>query len=167
MVEPPCKIKLLICGGGNGAHTLTGLASSRANVEVNVMSLFADEAERWRKTLGNDDFTVHFTEKDGSVTPIKSKPKMITNDPAQAVPGCNLIIFTVPAFAHEGYFKALAPYIEENAVVVGLPSQPGFQFQCVDLLGERGKKMRHRIIRVFTMGLSYYDICSRSEGSRS
>lgn len=140
MAEPPCKIKLLICGGGNGAHTLTGLASSRANVEVNVMSLFADEAERWRKTLGNDDFTLHFTEKDGSVTPIKSKPKMITNDPAQAVPGCNLIIFTVPAFAHEGYFKALAPYIEENAVVVGLPSQPGFQFQCVDLLGERGKK---------------------------
>ncbi|GAB1599534.1 opine dehydrogenase-like [Argonauta hians] len=139
MEEPQVLVKLLICGGGNGAHVLTGLASSRRNVQVNVMSLFADEAERFRNTLGDDYFTVDFKEKDGTTKTIKSRPNMITNDPSKAVPGCNLIIFTVPAFAHEGYFRAIAPYIEPNTVVVGLPSQPGFQFQCCDLLGIGGK----------------------------
>lgn len=138
-VKPPVLIKLLICGGGNGAHVLTGLASSRHNVRVNVLSLFADEAERWRNTLGDNHFVVNFREKDGTNKIITSRPNMITNDAAKAVPGCNLIIFTVPAFAHEGYFKAIAPYLEPNTVIVGLPSQPGFQFQCCDLLGIGGR----------------------------
>jgi len=137
--KPPVLVKLLVCGGGNGAHVLTGLASSRPNVKVNVLSLFADEAERWRNTLGHEHFVVHFKEKDGTSKVITSRPNMITNDASKAVPGCNLIIFTVPAFAHEGYFRAIAPYIEPNTVVVGLPSQPGFQFQCCDLLGLGGK----------------------------
>lgn len=137
--KPPVQINLLVCGGGNGAHVLTGLASSRPGVKVNVLSLFADEAERWRNKLADQYFVVQFKEKDGTSDIITSRPNMITNDPQKAVPGCNLIIFTVPAFAHEGYFKAIAPYIEPNTVIVGLPSQPGFQFQCCDLLGIAGK----------------------------
>jgi hypothetical protein len=31
--------KILICGGGNGAHCLSTLAASRENLEVNVLTL--------------------------------------------------------------------------------------------------------------------------------
>jgi hypothetical protein len=107
-------------------------------VEVRVLTLFADEAERWTKAMEEaGGLTVVVTEKDGTLTEIKSKPKVVTKDPAVAITGADVIILTVPAFAHEGYFKAMAPHVQDSALIVGLPSQAGFEFQCRDILGEK------------------------------
>lgn len=131
------SVKVCVCGGGNGAHTLSGLAASRAGVEVRVLTLFADEAERWTKALDSGDLTVVVNEKDGTQTEVTSRPKVITKDPQVAISGADVIILTVPAFAHEGYFRAMEPYIQDAALIVGLPSQAGFEFQCRDILGDK------------------------------
>ncbi|XP_060079252.1 octopine dehydrogenase [Ylistrum balloti] len=130
-------IKVCVCGGGNGAHTLSGLAASRDGVEVRVLTLFADEAERWTKALGGDELTVIVNEKDGTKTEVKSRPKVITKDPVVAISGADVVVLTVPAFAHEGYFQAMAPHVQDSALIVGLPSQAGFEFQCRDILGDK------------------------------
>ena len=44
-------IKLLICGEGIDAHAFAGIASSRKGIEVRVLSLNQDEAERWSSAL--------------------------------------------------------------------------------------------------------------------
>ena len=44
-------INLLICGGGSDAHAFAGIASSREGIEVRVLSLYQDEAERWSSAL--------------------------------------------------------------------------------------------------------------------
>ena len=49
----------LICGGGNGAHVLGGIAASQPNTEARVMTLYADEAERWNNSMKNNDFKVN------------------------------------------------------------------------------------------------------------
>ncbi|XP_064621830.1 octopine dehydrogenase-like [Lineus longissimus] len=132
------SLKVCVCGGGNGAHTLSGLSASREGVEVRVLTLFADEAERWTKAMEEvGGLTVLVTEKDGTTTEIKSKPHIVTKDPKIAVTGADVIILTVPAFAHEGYFKAMVPYIQDSALLVGLPGQAGFEFQCRDILGTK------------------------------
>lgn len=135
--EMPPSTKVCVCGGGNGAHTLTGLAASNSNIEVYVLTLYKDEAEKWATALKNDSLTVIINEKDGSTREVKSKPKLISNNPEEVIPNSDVIILTVPAFAHEQYFRAMAPHINKRALVVGLPGQAGFEFQCRDILGEK------------------------------
>ena len=52
---------------------------------------------------------------------INGKPNLVTKDASQAIPGANMIIFCVPAFAHEQYFRAIEPYIQPNTVIVDFP----------------------------------------------
>lgn len=129
-------LKICICGGGNGAHVMAAYAASREETEVNVLTLFKDEAERWSKAIEKSDMVVTVTNKDGSTSEVKSKPAVVSKDPAVAVPGSDILILIVPAFAHEEYLKAVAPHIDKKTVIVGLPGQPGFEYQCMSLLGE-------------------------------
>lgn len=133
--------KVLICGGGNGSHCLTVLAASRPNIEVRVLTLYQDEAERWSKICeDNNGMTVSITYNDGTQGELKSKPNLITKDPKTAAKGVSVIFLTVPAFAHESYFTELAPYIGPNTLIVGLPGRAGFEFQCLNILGDIGKQ---------------------------
>ncbi|KAK3585006.1 hypothetical protein CHS0354_024920 [Potamilus streckersoni] len=127
-------IKILVCGGGNGAHTLAGTAAAISNVEVRIITLFADEAERWSKILESNDLVVSITYNNGTASEIRSKPKFVTKDPAIAVPGTDIIFFTVPAFAHQQYFDAILPFVEPNTIIAGLPGQAGFEFQAINTL---------------------------------
>lgn len=130
-------IRVLVCGGGNGAHTISAYASSLPDVEVKVMTLFQDEAERWRNILGKDDILINAVYQDGSTGEIRGKPKLITNDPSAAMEGVDAVFFVVPAFAHQQYFDAIMPYMKENTVIVGMPGQAGFEFQALHCLKDK------------------------------
>ena len=137
---PSQPIKLVICGGGNGAHAWSGIASSQPNTEVRVLTLCQERAQRWSDSLQKGDFTVNFYQ-DGKVSSqLKSKPKLVTNKPEEAVPGCDVIAFVLPAFAHEQYLQAIKPYMEPGMILVGLPGQAGFDFQVYGILGDVAKK---------------------------
>lgn len=133
------RTKVLICGGGNGAHCLAGLSASNPENETRVLTLFADEAERWTKVLQSNDLTVTIVKNDGGSEEIKSKPTLITKNPKEAVTGAEIIFLIVPAFAHEQYFREISPFIGDNTLIVGLPGQAGFEFQCLHMLGEKAK----------------------------
>ncbi|XP_076440474.1 opine dehydrogenase-like [Babylonia areolata] len=130
------KLTVCVCGGGNGAHAMAGLAAAHPNTESRVLTLFQDEAARWTSLLKEGDFTIKRNMPDKSVVEIKAKPAMVTKDASQAIPGANMIIFCVPAFAHAQYFSAIAPYVQPITAIIGLPGQPGFEFQCLDILKE-------------------------------
>ncbi len=44
-------IRVTICGGGNGAHVLAGLAAMHPDVEPRVLTLYAGEAEAWADNM--------------------------------------------------------------------------------------------------------------------
>ncbi|ESP05382.1 hypothetical protein LOTGIDRAFT_202998 [Lottia gigantea] len=136
----PEKLTAVVCGGGNAAHVMSGLAASRENVDIRVLDTFSDEAERWAKILENDEMVLTVNHPDGTHGEVKSKPHLITNDAKKACDGASIIIFAVPAFAHEGYFEAIAPYVKPNTTIVGCPGQPGFEFQCFHILKDIAPK---------------------------
>ena len=133
-------LRILVCGGGNGAHTLAATASAMEGIEVNVMTLFADEAERWANKLGEDSILADICNSDGSSGELRGKPKVITKDPAVAMEGVDGIFFVVPAFAHQQYFDTIAPYIKPNTVIVGMPGQAGFEFQALSSLKDHASQ---------------------------
>ncbi len=68
-----------------------------------------------------------------------SNPSMVTDDPHEAARGCDIVIFVLPAFLHADYLSALAPALEDGCVIVGLPGQPGFEFEVRRSLGGAGR----------------------------
>jgi len=134
MTDP---IRVLICGTGSSAHVLAGVVSTKANVEVRILTQNADKAHRWSKALDGDRLTVTVRKPNEHPLALTANPFMITSDPEQAARGCDLIIFAVPAFLHWGYLTALEPYIEDGCLIVGLPGQNGFEFDVRKALGQR------------------------------
>nr|KAG5698643.1 hypothetical protein BaRGS_003157 [Batillaria attramentaria] len=89
--------------------------------------------------MKDNDFIVTRKNKDGGLVRLKAKPAFVTNDPSKAVLGADVIILCVPAFAHEQYFEAISPFVKRDAAIIGLPGQPGFEFQCFDILKDRAR----------------------------
>ncbi len=141
-------LNLVICGGGNGTHVLSGLASTLEDFQkVFVLSTFADEAERIAKAAATQNGEIHVKRhKEGPNKEdiiIKGKPTKITND-ASVVAEADVVAFVMPAFAHGGYLKAIQPYIRKlgskapgGRVILGaMPGQSGFDIQARHILGE-------------------------------
>lgn len=134
------KLRILVCGGGNGAHCMAGVAGSHEDVDVQILTLFQDEAERWTNILKTNFLTVYEPLVNGGHMEISTKPKFVTKNPQKAVEGVDIIFMVVPAFAHAQYLNAIAPYVKPNTVIVGMPGQAGFEFQCRSILGEKASQ---------------------------
>jgi hypothetical protein len=132
------RVVVLVCGGGNGAHVIAGLAAADPQTEVRVLTMFGDEAERWNNTLKTNDFTVRRKKHGEELAPVICKPDLVSKDPSCAK-GCNLIILVVPAFAHNEYLTALKPYIGKGSTIIGLPGRAGFDFETRGILGPLAK----------------------------
>ncbi|KAK3091432.1 hypothetical protein FSP39_019846 [Pinctada imbricata] len=131
---------ILVCGGGNGAHCIAAIAArTQPEADISVLTLYADEAERWSKSLEQNPLKGIRVHKDGTTDEFDTKPKLVTKDPSVVVPSADMIFMVVPAFAHEQYLKALAPYVKDNTILVGLPTKCGFEFQCRSILGDKTK----------------------------
>jgi hypothetical protein len=128
-----------VCGSGAGGHVLAGLLSARGDVDTRVFTMNSEKARRWRSIMTRARLSV--VERDGATerTLAISNPTSVTADPAEAARGCDLAIFVIPAFLHAEYLAALAPFLEDGCVVVGLPGQPGFEFDVRETLGRVGR----------------------------
>ena len=50
--------------------------------------------------------------------------------------GVDIVVFMLPASAHENFLHVLKPYIKPGVTLVGLPGEPGFEFQVREALGD-------------------------------
>ena len=134
-------VRVLICGGGNGAHCHAGIASSQPGVQAHVLTLYADEAKRWATNMMTHDFEIKVNSHGVETHTVRTKPALVTKDPAKAAVDVDVVVLTVPAFAHAQYLEALKPYIKPGWVLVGLPGQAGFEFQVRGIWGAEAKKV--------------------------
>jgi len=125
--------RVLICGTGSGAHALAAVAS-RNGFDVCILSQNAGKAQRWNESLERQPLAVIGRNGDGAWM---ANSFSVTDDPAVAAQGCDLIIFAVPTFSHERYLELLKPEIRDGCVIVGLPGQNGFEFEVRNTLGPR------------------------------
>lgn len=125
--------QITICGGGNAAHTLAGLLSSRQELSVQVYIPFGNEAQLWQEGIQqNKGITVN--------TPtgtIQGQPSAVFQDPSAAVSGSKLVFVALPAFAHEPILKQIAAHISPGAWVGAIPARGGFDLCVRDVFKER------------------------------
>lgn len=135
LVTSSSFIRVLICGTGAGGHVLAGTMSSQPDVEVRIFTTNIDKARKWCQIMQTDPLVL--VERNGIEERVtaSANPFMVTGYPEEAARGCDIVVFALPAFLHGQYLIALAPYLEDGCVIVGLPGQPGFEFEVRQVLG--------------------------------
>ena len=130
-------MQVTICGGGNAAHTLAALISARRGYRVNVYTPLNDEVQRWRQGI----------EAWGGITAVSHDgvlvgcPDRVSDDPSAVVPGSQLVLLALPAFAHEIIIHDIAPHLDDGAWVGALPARGGFDWAARDVLDNGTKSV--------------------------
>ena len=125
--------QITICGGGNAAHTLAGLLSSRQELSVHIYAPMGNEAQLWQEGIQqNNGITVNTP-----VGTIQGRPGSICNNPRDAVMGSRVILLALPAYAHELILKQIAEYISPNTWVGAVPARGGFDLCVHDVFKKR------------------------------
>jgi hypothetical protein len=127
-------LQLTICGGGNAAHALAGIFSSRDDLRVNVYAPFGEEAQRWQQALEeHKGMQVSYPHKR-----LSGRPLMVSADPAEVLPESQIILLALPAFAHEKTLQDIASLIASGAWIGALPARGGFEWSAREILGKSG-----------------------------
>lgn len=118
--------KICICGGGSLAHVCAGVLSSQSEVEVNI---FTRKPERWSHQL-------EVTDINGKV--YNGNLNIISNDPSEALRGCDIVFLCLPGFAIESTLESIKPWVGK-AVVGSIVCSTGFFFAAHRVLGENAR----------------------------
>ena len=108
------------------------------DTEVRVLCLRQDEAERCNAAMKELKVTFHW--KGQESTSIKSQPALVTSNLEDAIRDVNIVVFMLPASAHQVFLNALKPHIKPGTIIVGLPGGAGFEFQVLHVLGDVGQQ---------------------------
>lgn len=123
-------MQITICGGGNAAHTLAGLTSAHTETKVNVFVPFENEERLWQAGISkNGGITVRFPDRTTT-----GKPNKVSANPAEVLPGSDLVLLALPAFAHETIFEQIAPYLDLGAWVGAMPARGGLDWAATRVL---------------------------------
>lgn len=137
--------QVCIVGGGNAAHVFAALIPwLLPNTKVHILATWSDEAERWNKALDTNGAMILTKNEHDDKTKytIRTRPTLVTKDPAAAVTGCDLIILPLPANVHRKVLEEIAPYVQDGATLCGLPGYIGWLWVVKAVFGDRAQTMK-------------------------
>lgn len=143
--KPKKQMQVLLCGCGNAVHVLASYLGG--STPTNKSSNCPNESEFEFKvnilSLGHCSRLVSNVPADGYIRCVNDlgddtygKANIISSDPAEAVPGSNMILFALPTDRHEMYLKAMLPYIKEGTYIGSMPGEGGFDLCVRNVLGQ-------------------------------
>jgi hypothetical protein len=131
-------MRITICGGGNAAHTAAGLIAARKEHRVKIYLSFNKEAQSWREGVSvRGGILVR-----GVGSSVLGCPYEISADPGAVIPGANIVILALPAFAHETVLKEISAYLDEGAWVGALAARGCFDLASWESLSENADRVR-------------------------
>src|SRR5438094_6204734 len=107
------KSVLAICGGGNAAHAVAVVASQNFDGDIVWLRGSEEKAESLRRGV----FSAGGLRSTGVITGLADKVRTISSDPQEIIPGADLVVLVVPAFAHVTWLKKIAPHLKTTAVI--------------------------------------------------
>lgn len=135
VATPEAGLTVLIVGGGNAAHVLAAMCGddSRERIVGRLLSTVGDEAERIKAGIDENGGIVANVHHDGST--IKGKLEIVSNDVEKCTTGADVIIFALPAFAHQPLLEKMAPFVKDGATIGAFPARGAFDSCVIDCLG--------------------------------
>lgn len=126
--------KITVCGGGNGAQALVPIAACNLGCLVDLYAPLGDEAERLRAGV-----QAYGGLEAGGAVRARARPRRISADPADVIPGSEVVLLVLPAFAHEATLRQIAPFVEPGAWIGAVPARGGFDYCAHSVLQSLGR----------------------------
>jgi hypothetical protein len=130
-------MQVTVCGGGNAAHTLVGLLASQSSNRVNVYLSWESEVQRWRAGIASEGGIAVLYRGETTL----GRPNLISSDPSVVLPGSDLVLLAVPAFAHEAILSQISPFLDDEAWLGAIPARGCFDLCVWDALREKGASL--------------------------
>jgi hypothetical protein len=123
--------KIVVCGSGNAGHALVVALSQAFEGSIAWLVGSQERAALLRRNPSSEG-RLHST---GVVTATARRLSTISCDPSAVIPGADLVLISVPAFAHRTVLERIQQYLSPAATVGCLPARGGFEFEASDVLG--------------------------------
>uniref|UniRef100_A0A0G4I670 Opine dehydrogenase domain-containing protein n=1 Tax=Chromera velia CCMP2878 TaxID=1169474 RepID=A0A0G4I670_9ALVE len=117
----------VICGSGNAAHLLVALLGSQG---WTVISFVRDPNKLGTALRGNGDGQIRALHKGREIA--RGRPHLVTSNP-EDVREADLVLLSLPGFAHRPILEQLAPFLKDGVLVGGLPANGNFDLLCGEL----------------------------------
>lgn len=115
------KSKICICGGGSLGTVCTGIFSSQG-FKVNLLT---GHPLDWQKeVVVFDPYNKEF----------KGKLNIISNNPSDVIPKCEIILLCVPGYLIEKTLKEIKPFLSKETIIGSIVSNTGFFFKAHKIL---------------------------------
>ncbi len=75
------------------------------------------------------------------------QPARISAEAADVVPGSQLVLLALPAFAHEFTLRDIVPHLDDGVWVGALPARGGFDWCARDVLGAKADQVPRILVR--------------------
>lgn len=125
--------KVVVCGGGHGAHAMVATLAARTPAEIVWFLPYGDECARVQRALedGSDGPSGLAAVGTGEKFFVEPQRLVISNDPATAA-RAELVLLVVPAFAHRPLLQSLGIHLSPETVIGAIPARGGFQYEVSD-----------------------------------
>jgi predicted dinucleotide-binding enzyme len=128
---------LTICGSGNAGHALAVVASQHHDGEIDWLIGSEEKAEVVRRGFSSTGLR-----STGVITGVAKGLRTISADPAEVIPGADMILIVVPAYGHANVLRRIGPYVSDTATIGCLPTRGGFEFEAAALVPCAGGRRR-------------------------
>ncbi|MHC4880143.1 MAG: NAD/NADP octopine/nopaline dehydrogenase family protein [Planctomycetota bacterium] len=105
-----------LCGGGSSAHILIAMSGRLENVDVRAW-VMESELEAFRST---DELLCDVSAPDSKDSFECRGTATFDSDPANVIPGADVVIFCGPISVYPAWMKGIAPHVGADTIVGGL-----------------------------------------------
>lgn len=123
-------LKVCVVGAGNIGHYLMALIGANDWIKVNVLT---SNADGFSDTVSSVNVTT------GEVT--SGRVDIVSTDPADVIPGSQMIIFAVPSNGYQTWADAVFPYVSDSTILGFMPGSGGPEFVFKKFIDEKHCKI--------------------------
>lgn len=127
---------ITLCGGGNAAHALIPIILTHFQGTISLFLPYKDEAEHFQFLLREDQHIKAYTPKGV----LDARPDRVSKSAAEACQDADLVIISLPAFAHEFTLSQILPFLKPTALVGAMPARSGFEYSALRALKDHGRE---------------------------
>ncbi|MDY0093455.1 MAG: NAD/NADP octopine/nopaline dehydrogenase family protein [Candidatus Vecturithrix sp.] len=121
---------IMLCGGGNAVHALIPIIRTHFQGTISLFLPYQDEAEHFQRLIQEDRYIKARTPKGV----FYARPDRVGKVAEEACQDADLVIISLPAFAHEFTLSQILPFLKPNARVGVMPARSGFEYSALRLL---------------------------------
>lgn len=131
-------LPVVVCGAGNLGHVFAGLLGARADIDLRMLLSTAERADAFRASMeASGGVSVQLP--DG--TQVTGKPRIVTHDPAEAIPGARVVLLCVPSHVESAVLDRVLPHLDRSDACIGsVPAPGGFDWKARAALQRHGKQ---------------------------